>query len=163
MDGFQLFKMLNKGYWSSFSRSPMFSRFSISFFIPLIQVCASSADSATKSRLPLRPRKTNVKQRLAGNSSAMLSSTSDWWPSRTASTSLTETGHQERHSNTRPMSNTWKQWKVQRIYSIKRQVILWSTGVNHKHRNKQKSITLLWGRLQNHVPMKRKMVRMQKR
>lgn len=80
-------------YWSSFSRSPMFSRFSISFLMPLIQDCASSADSATRSRLPLRPRKTSVKHRSAGNSSAMLSSTSDWWPSRIASTSLTETGH----------------------------------------------------------------------
>lgn len=81
-------------YWSSFSCSPMFSRFSISFLMPLIQDCASSADSATRSKLPLRPRKTSVKHRSAGNSSAMLMSTSDWWPSRIASTSLTETGHQ---------------------------------------------------------------------
>lgn len=88
-------KTLSEGYWSSFSLSPMFSRFSISFLMPLIQDCASSADSATRSRLPLRPRKTNVKHRSGGNSSAMLSSTSDWWPSRIASTSLTETGHKE--------------------------------------------------------------------
>lgn len=90
-------KALSEGYWSSFSRSPMFSRFSISFLMPLIQDCASSADSATRSRLPLRPRKTSVKHRSAGNSSAMLSSTSDWWPSRIASTSLTETGRKGQH------------------------------------------------------------------
>lgn len=96
IDG-MLLKTLSERYWSSFSRSPMFSRFSISFLMPLIQDCASSADSATRSRLPLRPRKTSVKHRSAGNSSAMLSRTSDWWPSRIASTSLTETGHKDQH------------------------------------------------------------------
>ncbi|TNN36592.1 hypothetical protein EYF80_053249 [Liparis tanakae] len=83
---------LSERYWSSFSRSPMFSWFSISFLMPRIQDWASSADSATRSRLPRRPRKTSVKHRSAGNSSARLRSTSDWCPSRTASTSLTETG-----------------------------------------------------------------------
>lgn len=90
----------SKRYWSNRSRSPMFSRFSISFLMPLIQACASSADSATRSRLPLRPRKTSVKHRLAGNSSAMLSRTSDWWPSRIVSTSLTETVHKDKEWKT---------------------------------------------------------------
>lgn len=81
----------SKGYWSSFSLCPMFSRVLMSLRIPLIQDCASSADSATRSKLPRRPRKTRVKQRSGGNSSAMLRRTSDWCPSRTASTSLTET------------------------------------------------------------------------
>lgn len=92
----------SKRYWSNRSRSPMFSRFSISFLMPLIQDCASSADSATRSRLPLRPRKTSVKHRSAGNSSAMLSRTSDWWPSRIVSTSLTETAHKDKGWKTLP-------------------------------------------------------------
>jgi len=87
---------LSERYWSSFSRSPMFSWFSISVLMPRIQDWASSADSATRSRLPRRPRKTSVKHRSAGNSSARLRSTSDWCPSRMASTSLTETGQEDR-------------------------------------------------------------------
>lgn len=80
-----------KGYWSSLSFSSIVSALWISLRNPWIQAWASSGDSATRSRLPWRPWNTKVKQRSAGNSSAMLSRTSDWWPSRTASTSVIET------------------------------------------------------------------------
>lgn len=83
----------SKGYWSSFSLCPMLSRLSMSLRIPFIHDCASCVDSATRSKLPRRPRNTRVKHRSGGNSSAMLSRTSDWCPSRTASTSPTETKH----------------------------------------------------------------------
>ena len=80
-----------KGYWSSLSFSSMVWVLWISLRTPWIQAWASSGESATRSRLPWRPWNTKVKQRSAGNSSAMLSRTSDWWPSRTASSSLMET------------------------------------------------------------------------
>lgn len=69
----------------------MFCRFSISICIPWIQTWASSADEATRSKFPRRPRNTSVKQHSGGNSSGILRNTSDWWPSRTTSTSPTET------------------------------------------------------------------------
>lgn len=142
-----LLKTRSERYWSSFSRSPMFSRFSISFLMPLIQDCASSADSATRSRLPLRPRKTSVKHRSAGNSSAMLSSTSDWWPSRIASTSLTETGHKD--------GDRMENWALKKKQSVINHEARWATvwspsGDHHKINNNEiskNSITLFWRRL----------------
>lgn len=128
--------LTSEGYWSSFSRSPMFSRFSISFLMPLIQDCASSADSATRSRLPLRPRKTSVKHRSAGNSSAMLSSTSDWCPSRIASRSLTETGHKDRHR----MENLYHTQSKREDYHLHVVIIIRWTRI---HEN---LITLVCGR-----------------
>lgn len=69
----------------------MFSIFSIRARRPWIHAWASSGVSATRSRLLRRPLNTRVKQQSAANSCARLCRTSDWCPSRTASTSLTET------------------------------------------------------------------------
>lgn len=106
----------------------MFSRFSISFLMPLIQDCASSAVSATRSKLFLRPRKTNVKHRSAGNSSAMLRRTSDWWPSRIVSTSLTETSSGKINEN---LGVSWGfSWKIYIFFlKINRDQFILTCGV----------------------------------
>lgn len=79
------------GYWSSFSFSVMFSTLSCSLRMPRTQCCASSWLWHRRSRLFLGPLKTTVRHLPSGTDPAICRSVSDWQPSRTHSTSKTET------------------------------------------------------------------------
>ncbi len=79
------------GYWSSFSFWVIFSTLSCRVRIPRAQCWASSGLWQSRSRLLRGPLKTKVKQRPSGTEPAISRKVSDWQPSRTHSTSMTET------------------------------------------------------------------------
>lgn len=84
------------GYWSSFSFWVMFSTLSCSLRMPRAQCWASSWLWQRRSRLFLGPLKTTVKHRPSGTEPTICRNVSDWQPSRTHSTSMTETAERER-------------------------------------------------------------------
>lgn len=89
------FRMKPNGYWLSFSFCVMFSTCSCSIRMPRAQRWASSWLWQRRSKLFRGPLKTTVKQWPSVTDPAICRKVSEWQPSRTHSTSITETGEKD--------------------------------------------------------------------